>query len=405
LRIPFPRTFQALRHHNFRLFWFGQLISLTGTWMQSIAQSWLVLDLTKSPFMLGLVSALGTLPILLFSLPAGALADRLDKRRVLIVTQSVMLLLALILAILAWTHVVKVWHIIVLASLLGISNAFDMPTRQSFVIEMVGRDDLLNAIALNSSAFNSARIIGPAFAGLLIGTVGVATCFFLNSVSFLAVIAGLALMRFEPQPSKEFSEPLLRDMLEGLRYIVRHRDILTLILLVGVFSIFGAPYLVLMPVLAKDVLLAGAKGYAVLMSATGIGALAGALTLASLPDSGRRGRLLVASAILFAAVLVVFAASRQLILSAALATLLGFSMVGQGATGNTLLQTLAPDHLRGRVMAVFAVMFVGFAPLGSLQAGFVAQHFSAPGALMLGSGVMAIAIALTLVFRPGIRAL
>lgn len=401
--VTLPRTFAALRHRNFRLFWFGQLISLIGTWMQSIGQSWLVLDMTKSPFMLGLVSTMGTLPVLLFTLPAGAVVDRVNKRKLIIVTQAVMLALAFILAILTATRLTRVWHIITLASILGIANAFDMPARQSFVIEMVGKEDLLNAIALNSSAFNSARIIGPAIAGLLIGTIGVAGCFFANGASYLAVIVGLALMQHKHEPKLPTKESIFIDMLDGLHYIRQNRDVLILIILVGIFSVFGMPYLVLMPVFAKTVLLSGAKGYGVLMSCTGIGALIGALTLASLRNFRHLGRLILASSIIFVFFIDIFALSRNFVISSAVLSIIGFTMVMQAATTNSLLQTMSPDNLRGRVMAVFSIMFVGFAPLGSFQAGLVAQHYGAPIALIVGSAIMTLCIVLVLLLRPQVR--
>jgi len=401
--LSLPRTFQALRHRNFRLFWFGQLISLSGTWMQSIAQSWLVLDLTRSAFMLGLVSTMGMLPVLLFALPAGAIADRVNKRNLLIVTQVVMMVLAFILATLTALHMVRVWHIITLAALLGIANAFDMPCRQAFVIEMVGHDDLLNAVALNSTMFNAARIVGPAVAAILIGAVGTAACFYINGASFIAVIVGLAMMRiqFEPPPPKE--ESIFHDMLEGLSYIRHHTVILTIITIVAVFSVFGMPYAMLMPVFAREVLHTGARGYGLLMTATGVGAVVGALTLATFSHVKQRGRLIVASSIVFIVFINLFAASRSLALAIPLLAVVGFTMVNQAAAGNALLQTLAPNDLRGRVMGVFSMMFLGFAPFGSFQAGLVAQHLGAPAALIIGSAVMSLTVALILILRPEIR--
>jgi MFS family permease len=398
-----PRTFAALRHRNFRLFWFGQLISLIGTWMQSIAQSWLVLDITKSVFMLGLVSAIGTLPVLLFALPAGAICDRVNKRYLLIVTQTVMMLLAFILWGLAAAHVVRVWHVLVLAALLGMSNAFDMPARQSFVVEMVSREDLYNAIALNSTMFNSARIIGPAIAGILIGTIGVAGCFLLNGVSFIAVIIGLFLMKHDYQPNPSVSDSIFKDLIEGLRYIRHHRIILTIISIIGIFSIFGMPYTVLMPVFAQTVLHAGAKGYGLLMTCTGAGAVVSALALATFSNLKHRGRLILAASVIFIATISLFAASRSFVLSAIVLVFVGFAMVAQTATANTMLQMHSPDDLRGRVMSVYGVMFMGFAPIGSFQAGTIAQHFGAPFALVIGSAVMALTVAMILIVRPEIR--
>jgi MFS family permease len=401
--IQLPRTFAALRHRNFRLFWAGQLISLIGTWMQSIAQSWLVLDITKSPFMLGLVSAIGTLPVLLFALPAGAICDRVNKRHLLIVTQTVMMVLAFILWGLAAAHIVRVWHILILAALLGVSNAFDMPGRQSFVVEMVSREDLYNAIALNSTMFNSARIVGPAIAGILIGTIGVAGCFLLNGVSFIAVIIGLFLMKHDYQPNPSLSDSIFKDLIEGLRYIRNHRIILTIIGIIGIFSIFGMPYTVLMPVFAQSVLNAGARGYGLLMTCTGVGAVVSALALATFSNLKHRGRLILAASVIFIATISLFAASRSFVLSAILLVFIGFAMVAQTATANTMLQMHSPDDLRGRVMSVYGVMFMGFAPIGSFQAGVIAQHFGAPVALVIGSAVMALTVALILILRPEIR--
>jgi MFS family permease len=302
-------------------------------------------------------------------------------------------------------RVVQVWHIIVLASLLGIVNAFDMPARQSFVIEIASREDLLNAVALNSTAFNSARIIGPAIAGILIGTLGSAACFFINGVSFIAVIVSLLLIDTKHVPRETASGSIFSDMIQGLRYIKNHRVILTIISMVGVFSIFGMPYTVLMPVFAKTILHTGAKGYGLLMTATGVGAVVGALILATLHDMKYRGRLILIASIIFVVGIDLFAVSRLMALSVVLLVLIGFAMVSQAATANTLLQTLAPDDMRGRVMSVFGVIFMGFAPIGSLQAGFVAQHLGAPMALILGSVVMAITIAVILILRPEVRSL
>jgi predicted MFS family arabinose efflux permease len=298
---------------------------------------------------------------------------------------------------------VRVWHIITLAALLGIANAFDMPCRQAFVIEMVGHDDLLNAVALNSTMFNAARIVGPAVAAILIGAVGTAACFYINGASFIAVIVGLAMMRiqFEPPPPKE--ESIFHDMLEGLSYIRHHTVILTIIAIVAVFSVFGMPYAMLMPVFAREVLHTGARGYGLLMTATGVGAVVGALTLATFSHVKQRGRLIVASSIVFIVFINLFAASRSLALAIPLLAVVGFTMVNQAAAGNALLQTLAPNDLRGRVMGVFSMMFLGFAPFGSFQAGLVAQHLGAPAALIIGSAVMSLTVALILILRPEIR--
>ena len=272
----------ALAHRNFRLFLFGQTVSLTGTWMQSIAQGWLVLQLTNSPFYVGLVSALSSIGVLLFTLYAGVVADRTDKRRVVVITQSLLMLQAFALAALVGTGKVTVESVMGLAAVLGIVNAFDIPTRQSFLVEMVGKEDLMNAIALNSSVFNATRVFGPALAGVLIGTVGTFWCFVLNGVSYLAVIGCLLAMRLTPHIPRPTQLTAWQGFREVLRYLGSDRRVSTLVVLTGLFSIFGFPFLVLMPVVARDVLQAGAAGYGALIAAVGVGALLGALGLAML---------------------------------------------------------------------------------------------------------------------------
>ncbi|HEV8266192.1 MAG TPA: MFS transporter [Gemmatimonadales bacterium] len=384
--------FGALAHRNFRLFLFGQTVSLTGTWMQSIAQGWLVLQLTNSPFYVGLVSALGSLGVLLFTLYAGVVADRTDKRRVVIVTQTLQMLQAFALAGLVWSGHVTVGNVMVLAAFLGVVSAFDIPTRQSFIVEMVGKDDLMNAIALNTSTFNLTRVLGPVIAGLLIGPLGVAVCFFLNGVSYLAVIASLLAMRLTPHIPRPTPLSAWQGFREVLGYLRSDRRVSTLVVLTAVTSIFGFPYLVLMPVFARDVLGAGAAGYGALTASVGFGAVAGALTVAVFSRRIPKGRTLVAAGTSFGLLVALFATSRSFVLSVALLALVGCAMIVNNALTNTLLQTSVPDHLRGRVMGFYSFMFVGMAPFGAFQAGALAERFGAPAAVAAGGLVTALAV-------------
>ena len=270
-------SFGALAHRNFRLFFLGQGVSLIGTWMQNIAQGWLVLELTNSPFYVGLVAAVGSLGVLLLTLYAGVVVDRTNKHRLVILTQSLSMLPAFALALLVWSRTVAVWHVAALAAFLGVVNAFDIPARQAFIVDLVGKDDLINAIALNSSAFNAARVIGPAVAGVLIGALGVGACFFLNGLSYLAVIAGLLAMRLPSYTARPRSGSAWAGLSEALAFIRGERTVFALVVLMALFSIFGFPYFVIMPVFARDVLHRGAAGYGLMMTAVGIGALVGAL--------------------------------------------------------------------------------------------------------------------------------
>ncbi len=365
----------ALAHRNFRLFLFGQTVSLTGTWMQSIAQGWLVLQLTNSPFYVGLVSALGSIGVLLFTLYAGVVADRTDKRRTVVITQTLLMLQAF-----------------ALAALLGVVNAFDIPTRQSFIVEMVGKEDLMSAIALNSSVFNATRVFGPAVAGVLIGSAGIAWCFFLNGVSYLAVIGGLLLMRLPPRVPQAAAGSAWAGLREIVTFIRADRRVSALVALTGLFSVFGFPFLVLMPVIARDVLRAGAAGYGALTAAVGVGALLGALSIAVWSGRIAKGRTLVAGGTSFGLALALFASSRAFPLSVALVALAGCAMILNNALTNTLLQTLVPDALRGRVMGFYSFVFVGLAPLGALQAGALAEHFGAPWAVAIGGVITALAM-------------
>jgi predicted MFS family arabinose efflux permease len=398
-----PNALRALGHRNYRLYWFGQLISLTGTWMQSTAQQWLVYRLTDSPLALGTLMFLYSLPVMLLSLFAGIVVDRVDKRRFLVGIQAVMMLLALVLAALTYTNVVQYWHVLVLAALLGLATTFDMPTRQAITVELVGRDDLMNAIALNSSMFNGARLVGPAVAGLVVAQVGEATAFLLNGLSFLAVIAGLVLMRFPPYEPRAGKLRPLADLKEGLAFIFSDRGTLALGLVAAMPSIFGFPYNTLVPVMAKDQLGLGADGFGGLVSAIGLGALAGAVSLTALGDYRPKGRLLTVATFVFAGALAGFALSRSVAVTAAALALAGWGMITHLATTNTLLQLNIPDALRGRVMSAYLWAVVGMAPVGSLLFGTLAEWWGAPGALLLGAGVCLLSAAASLVLFPEVR--
>jgi MFS family permease len=380
----FWTTFRSLRHRNFRLYWFGQMISLIGTWMQSMAQGWLVLRLSNSPFLLGVVGAFASLPVFFFSLPAGVLADRAKKRKILIITQTGAMILAFILAFLTFTGLVKVWHVMILALCLGMVNAFDMPTRQSFVKEMVGKEDLLNAIALNSFIFNAARILGPAAAGILISLVGEAGCFFLNGLSFLAVIASLLLMRMQDLVYRSDNSSFLASFKQGVSYIRGNKRVLALIIMVSAMSIFGFSYAVLMPIFARDIIKAGPAGLGFLMSAIGIGAITAGLGLAS-RKAEEKLKYMQTGIIVFFVSVFAFSFSNMLPLSLLLLVATGWGMISIIATCNTLLQEIIPDELRGRVLSFYTMMFIGTMPLGSFLAGTLGQTLGVIWAVRTGS--------------------
>ena len=392
----------ALAHRNFRLFFFGQGVSLIGTWMQNVAQGWLVLELTNSPFYVGLVSALGSLGVLVLTIYAGIVADRVNKHRLVILTQALSMLPAFALAVLVQTRSVTVWHVAGLAGFLGLVNAFDVPARQAFIVELVGKKDLMNAIALNSSAFNAARVVGPAVAGALIGALGVGVCFFLNGLSYLAVIAGLLAMRLPPYIPHP-APGSWAGLREVVAFIWSDRRVFALVILMGLLSVFGFPYLVMMPVFARDVLHRGATGYGVMMTAVGLGALAGALAIALFGHHIRKGPTLVFAGTSFGVLLVTFALSKLYALSVALLALTGGTMIVNNALANTLIQTIVPDELRGRLMGFYAFVFIGLAPIGSFQLGTLAEHIGTPAAVALGGAITALVVALAAWRIPELR--
>jgi MFS family permease len=376
-------TLRALRHRNFQLFFSGQLISLVGTWMQNVAQAWLVYRLTGSALLLGAVGFSSQIPVLLIAPIGGTTADRSDRRRLVIATQVASMTLAAILAWLTLSRHVEVWHVFALAAMLGVVNAFDIPARQSFLIDMVGREDLMNAIALNSSMFNGARVVGPAVAGILIAKIGEGWCFAANAISYTAVIAGLLLMTVQCPLRSNTSSPLA-DIVEGFRWANSVKVIRALLLLIGLVSLVGMPYTVLMPVFAHKILHGGPRGLGILMGATGVGALFGALTLASRTGVKGLGRLAAWSCGGFGIGLVLFSFSRWFWLSAALLLPVGYSVMLQMASTNTLIQTMVPDQLRGRVMALYSMMFMGMAPFGALLGGALAERMGAPVTVAVG---------------------
>ena len=378
-------TFRGLRHRNFQLFFGGQLISLIGTWMQNVAQAWLVYRLTGSSLLLGSVGFASQIPVFLVAPIGGIVADRMNRHRVVIGTQVASMILALILAALTLGHLVQVWHVFVLAALLGVVNAFDIPARQSFLVDMVGKEDLMNAIALNSSMFNGARIIGPAIAGILVAKIGEGWCFFVNGVSYVAVIVGLLMMRLDRPIFRPATGSPLAHIIEGFRFVRQTAPIRALLLLLGLVSLVSMPYTVLMPVFADRVLHVGARGLGILMGATGIGALLGALTLASRTGVRGLGRWVAFSCGGFGVTLALFSLSRNFYLSTILLVPVGFCMMLQMSSSNTLIQAMVPDRLRGRVMAVYSMMFMGMAPFGALLGGALADRIGAPLTISMGS--------------------
>ncbi len=383
----FANTFRALKHRNFQLFFSGQFISLIGTWMQNVARSWLIYKLTGSVALLGLVGFAGQFPVFLLSTIGGAIADKYDRRKILVATQIASMILTLTMGILVLTGNIVEWHIFAIAVLSGIVNSFDIPTRQSFVVDMVGREDLLNAIALNSSMFNGARIVGPAIAGVVVSLVGTGWCFVGDGISYIAVIAGLLLMNIERKAILQTGGSALEKIKEGFSFVRQTHPIRNLLLLLGLVSLMGMPYAVLMPIFADQILNGGVQGLGILMGASGAGALIAALYLASRRNLKGLGTIVGTSSGIFGVFLILFSLSHTFWLSAILLVPIGFSMMLQMSSSNTLIQAMAPDHLRGRVMAVYSMMFMGMAPIGALLAGSLANYLGAPLTVAFGGAV------------------
>ncbi|HDD56258.1 MAG TPA: MFS transporter [Chloroflexi bacterium] len=390
-------SLRALNHRNFRLFFWGQLISVIGVWMQSTAQQWLVYRITGSQTSLGLVTFISFLPVLLLSLFMGVIVDQLPRRKLIIFTQSWFMIGAFVLAALTWLDLVQYWHILVLSFTLGIGSALDMPARQAFVSEMVDDDknDLLNALSLNSSIFNVARIIGPAIGGAIVAALGEAPTFAINGLSYLAVIAALVLMRLKPLDYSVSRESNLNQMREGFQYLASEKDIMGLVTMVAVYSFVGFGSLTLVPVFAKDILKIGVEGFGHMLSWQGVGALLGGALLIFFGDHFHKGKLLLFSRVLIGPGIAGLALSRTPWISMALMTVMGFSLITQLVISNTMIQTIVPDNLRGRVISTYTWALGGFYPLGSLLMGALGDQIGAPtAALISGLGCL-----LLLLFR------
>ena len=387
-----PHTFRALRHRNFRLFIGGQIISLVGTWMQNVAQSWLVYRLTHSALLLGTAWFCAQIAVFALGPLGGLAADRFPRQKVVIVTQTLSMLQAFALAALTLSGHIQVWHVLVLAGALGVINAFDMPGRQALVIEMTSKEDLINAISLNSAVFNAARVVGPAVAGVVLAYVREGTCFLVNGISFSAVIVCLAAMRLPPVEPKAHV-PLIEHLLDGFRYAAHHSAVRRVLALMAAATLAGMPGLVLMPFFADDIFHRGARGLGILMGAMGIGAVFGTLVLAGRTRLSGLSRIMVISGVTTGACYLLFAYSPSFYLSLAIMPVIGFGVMRQMASANTIIQTLIPDVYRGRIMALYAMTVVGLGPFGSLAAGALAGRFGPRPTMAIG-GVLALGASL-----------
>ncbi|MGB9694813.1 MAG: MFS transporter [Caldisericaceae bacterium] len=389
--------FPALGHRNFQLFFYGQIISLIGTWVQNIGQGWLVLSLTNSPFLLGLLTAVQFVPMMLFSLHAGVFVDRYSKRKILLVTQSSLAILAALLGLLAGLHIVQYWHVMILALVSGIVNSIDMTARQTFYVDLVGKEDLMNAISLGSSTFNLARIIGPAIAGILIAKLGYATGFYLNALSFVPVIAAIYIMHTDSKTSnaKYKSDNINKEILEGIRYVKNSPIIIISLSLLAVVNIFALNFNVLVPVFVKDVLKMGSQEYGLIMSAMGLGALIGSVALASISHKGVKDYYIFGGALFLSIFLILFGIQKSVLMSSVMIAISGIAMIVFLNSTNTTLQINSDDHFRGRVMSFYSLVFGGFTPIGSLYAGTVSQYVGS-GLTLIISG--AVTFSATIVF-------
>jgi len=402
-KIDKARPLAALKHRNYRIFWMGQAVSVTGSWMQSVAQAWLVLELTDSAFLLGLLGAAQYVPILLFSLISGVIADRLPKRKLIIATQICLMFTALVLGLLVALDAVRYWHVLVLAFVAGMATALDIPARQSFIIELTGKADLMNGIALNASVFHGARVLGPALAGLVIARFGLELCFLINAASFVAVLAGLCAIRVEERSYTSHGERVWHDISEGLNYIRVDPSILYPILVLASVSVFALNFNVLIPVFARTVLDLNAVGFGLLMAAHGIGALTGALFLAWVSHAGPRPSLIVGGVLGLCLSQLALAPVSNYTAAMVILGLSGWSMIVFAATVNSKVQIAVPDNLRGRVMSVYSMVFIGATPFGNLFSGAVARAWGAPAAFATGAvlGLCSLALFLPKLIKPG----
>ena len=385
--MQFPAALRALNHRDFRVFWTGQLVSLIGTWMQSVGQSWLVLELTDSPFKLGIIGTVQFAPMLFLSFVAGVITDRVFKRRLILATQTALMLQAFSLWILVWTGHVQYWHVALLAGLYGLANTLDMPARQSFIADLVGRDDLMNAIALNSALFSGARVVGPAAAGLLIAWYGVGVAFFLNAVSFVPVVIALLTIRTDGAPRPSSGATISQQIIEGVRYAVSTPLIALVLSLLLSVSLFVINYSVLVPLIARDVLHEGAHGFGFLMAALGAGAVAGALALALVGGGRLPLGILVGAAIVVSGATMALAAVRHFWLATVVLLVIGCSQILFTASCNTTLQVTVPDEVRGRMMSLYALVFVGVTPIGSFLVGSISETLGVSAACGVGGGL------------------
>jgi MFS family permease len=394
-----PQRFSALYVRDFRLFWFGQVISLSGTWMQSLAQSWLVYSLTKSPLYLGIIASVSSLPILIFTLVGGMVADRYPKRNILIITQALSVLPALALGLLTDKNMVTIWQVGLIAAFLGTVNAFDVPARQAFLAEVVAKADITNAIALNSAAFNGARILGPVAAGFLIAHLGLPACFYFNAASFIAVIVALTRIKAKGTLSAH-SGSFLHGVAEGWRFVVKEKPVLYIMALISVFSLFGIPYITLLPVLAGDILKVGAKGLSFLVASAGAGSLIAALTIAFRGEVHRKDIFIPLAGLVFSVTILGLSFSGNFSVSLILIFFAGWGVVSFLATSNSLIQNMVPDALRGRVMSLYILVFLGFAPAGNALIGVAAEFLGTIVSLKIFSLVC---IASSMVFYKAFR--
>jgi len=397
-----PTALRSLRYRDFRIFWTGLIVSVMGTWMQMAAQAWLVYELTDSPFALGLVGACATLPMLVFALPAGVVADRMSKRNVLLVTQSLSMVQAFALAALTFTGAVRVWHVMALASFLGTVNSLDMPTRHAMVIELASREDLLNAVSLNSSAFNTGRIVGPAAAGLLIAAVGTPACFLINGITFTALIVALALISPRP-PAQTGKAPLIPQIRDGLAWAACQPLVRTLLAMIAVASVFGMSYRTLLPVFARDVFHTGAQGYGFLMSSYAAGTLAAGVLLTALGHRWRLGGTVTVGSLLFPVALICVAVSPGYGFAVVGLFVTGMGMMLFSAVANTMLQKASPDELRGRVMSMRTLLFAGMMPIGNLQFGAMGEWLGPRVAVAIGAIVCLVSAFTAWRWAPGLR--
>jgi MFS family permease len=395
--MPFPDALRALNHRDYRLFWLGQSVSSVGSWMQSVGLSWLVLELTNSPIRLGLVSALQFGPVLLLSAVAGVAVDRTPKRRLVLGTQAALMVPALVLAGLAWTGWVRYWHVATLAGVIGVVNALDMPTRQSFLVEMVGREDLLNAVALNSATFNAARVTGPALGGLLIARYGTAVAFLLNALSFLAVLVTLWAVRAGSEPRPHRGTTIRQELLDGVRYATRTPLVAFILGLVFAVSTFAMNHGVLVPLFAREVLHEEVRVFGLLMASLGAGAVVGAVALAMLSHGRPPLAAVVITGLGVGLAVLSLAFVRHFAVAAAVLFLVGVMQIVFQNACNTIVQVTVPDELRGRVMGVYMMVFAGATPVGASLIGAVAEGGGVPAACMVGGGLAMLGVLVQLV--------